>query len=342
MAIARPLQLQPILLPKVWGGERLRAFVAEEDLGEEGWPDGEPIGEVWLVCDRDETTSVIASGPFAGRTLSGLMLSEREALLGRMAPSEKGGFPLLVKLLEARENLSVQVHPDSVAADALGSSPKSKCWYVLDAEPGAEVFLGMAPGVDAADFARGAVTPEIVDLLQRFRVHAGDGVDVPASTVHSVCAGVALLEVQNNCDTTYRIFDWDRTGLDGGPRETHVDEALRSIDYGAAATGPWPVESGEEEEHEGAPVNQHATLRDGEIFQAEILDLHAPEELAAPGEPTVLVGLTGRGRLDTGDGESYPLTKGITWLLPADLESARVADACGNLRILRARTKRTR
>ena len=162
---------------------------------------------------------------------------------------------------------------------------------------------------------------------------------MPAGTVHSVCAGVALLEVQTNRDTTYRIFDWDRTGSTR-PAQT-PDEALRSIDYGATAAGPWPVESGEEE-HEGAPVNRHATLRDGELFHAEILDLHAPEELAAAGEPTVLFGLTGKGRLETGDGESYPLSKGITWLLPADLESARVADACGNLRVLRARAKRTR
>lgn len=342
MAIARPLPLEPIPVPKVWGGDRLRSFVSVAGSRADAWPDGQPIGEVWLVCDRDDRTSRVASGPFEGRTLSGLMLSERDALLGRIEPSDDGSFPLLVKLLEARENLSVQVHPDPAAAEALGSTPKSECWYVLEAEPGAEVLLGLAQGTDAATFARGAATPDVVDLLQRFPVRAGDGIDVPSGTVHSIGAGIAIAEVQNNSDTTYRLYDWDRTGLSGAPRETHVEEALRSIDYAAVIEGPRFLDGGEDEAHDGAPVNRHATLRDGELFLAEILDLHAPEELASPGEPTVLVGLSGKGRLETGDGEEYALSQGSAWLLPADLDSAKVADACGNLRVLRARARRTR
>lgn len=340
MAIARPLPLAPIPVPKVWGGDRLRAFVGAEDGTGVPWPDGQPVGEVWLVCDRDERTSAVASGPFAGRTLRGLMLSEREALLGSMRASEDGAFPILVKLLEAQQNLSVQVHPDVAAAEALGSRPKSECWYVLDASEGAEVLLGLAPGVDATAFARGASSPEVVDLLQRFPVRTGDGIDVPAGTVHSIGAGIAIAEVQNNSDTTYRIYDWDRSGLDGRPRDIHVQEALRSIDYGRVAVPPRSLDA-DDDEHDGAPVNRHVTLGDGDLFLAEILDLHAPEELTSPGEPTVLVVLSGKGRLETGDGEAYALGKGSAWLLPADLESARVVEACGNLRVLRARTRVT-
>lgn len=338
MAIQCPLLLTPIPVTKVWGGTKLREFVRADEEGGPSWPD-EPVGEVWLACDRDERVSMVASGPFAGRSLRGLMLSEREALLGEAEASADGSFPLLVKLLDAQQNLSVQVHPDPAAAKALGSTPKSECWYVLAAEKGAEVLLGLAPGVDATTFARGATSPDVVDLLQRFRVREGDVIDVPGGTIHSIGAGIAIAEVQNNSDTTYRIYDWDRSGLSGEPRDTHLAEALRSIDYEAVPEAPRPLV----EPKEGEPsVNRHAVLRDGELFLAEILDLHEPEELGSPGQPTVLLVLSGKGRLETGDGETYQLEKGSTWLLPADLESASVVEACGNLRVLRARTRSAR
>jgi len=338
MAIQCPLPLTPIPVTKVWGGTRLREFVRAGEGTGVTWPD-EPVGEVWLACDRDDRVSVVSDGPFAGRSLRGLMLSEQEALLGDSRPSEDGSFPLLVKLLDAQQNLSVQVHPDPAAARALGSTPKSECWYVLAAKEGAEVLLGLARGVDATTFAKGAASPDVVDLLQRFRVREGDGIDVPGGTIHSIGAGIAIAEVQNNSDTTYRIYDWDRSGLSGEPRDTHLEEALRSIDYEAVPEAPSPLD----EPDEDAPsVNRHAVLRDGELFFAEILDLHEPEELCSPGQPTVLLALSGKGRLDTGDGETYLLEKGSTWLLPADLESASVVEACGNLRVLRARTKSAR
>lgn len=328
--------MAPIPLTKVWGGDRLRSYVAADDIGVD-WPDDEPVGEVWLVCDRDEHASTVVGGPYNGRSLRGLMLSEREALLGDSSPSPDGSFPLLLKFLDAQQNLSVQVHPDVAAAKSLGSTPKSECWYVLDADDAAEVYLGLAPGVDATTFARGAASPDVVDLLQRFNVRSGDGVDVPAGTVHSIGAGIAIAEVQNNSNTTYRIYDWGRTGLDGTPRETHLDEALRSIDYEAAARPPGPVVLSNDEGGKTGSVNRAGFLRDGKLFQAEILDLHQPEQVADPGRPTVLVVLSGSGQLETAGGTVSALTKGSTWLLPADLESARVIDASGDLRVLRAR-----
>lgn len=338
MAIQCPLLLTPIPTTKVWGGTKLREFIRADEGAGLPWPDG-PVGEVWLACDGDDRVSVVASGPFAGRSLRGLMLSEQDALLGEAEPSADGYFPLLVKLLDAERNLSVQVHPDSAAAKALGSTPKSACWYVLAAKDGAEVLLGLAPGVDATTFARGAASPDVVDLLQRFSVHEGDGIDVPGGAVHSIGAGITIAEVGDNSDTTYRIYDWDRSGLSGEPRDTHLAEALRSIDYEAVPEAPSPLVEPKADE---PSVNRHAVLRDGELFFAEILDLHEPEELGSPGQPTVLLVLSGKGRLETGDGETYQLEKGSTWLLPADLPSASVVEACGNLRVLRARTRSAR
>jgi mannose-6-phosphate isomerase len=337
MAIARPLRLQPHAVPKIWGGSALREVLSPEDLSDAAWPDSDPVGEVLLVSDQDRHASVISSGPFAGRSLRGLMLSEREALIGEVTLDGEEQFPLVLKLVEARTNLSLQVHPDATAARKLGVQPKSECWYLLDADPGAEVFLGLGPGVDATSFASGASTPDVVDLLGRYPVRSGDGVDVSPGVVHGMGAGLVVAEVQLNSTTTYRIYDWARTGLDGLPRETHLDEALRSIDFGAAPQPPGPLCF--EGSGEAGSVNQIATLRRGERFEVDILDVHDPEEMASEGRPTAILVLSGSGRLDV-DGvedEAFPLTRGGTWVLPADLPSARIVDADGELRVLRAR-----
>lgn len=337
MVIARPLRLQPHAVPKVWGGSALRDVLCAEDVAESAWPESEPVGEVLLVSDQDRHASVISCGPFAGRSLRGLMLSEREALMGAVTLDGDEQFPLVLKLVEARTNLSLQVHPDETAARKLGVQPKSECWYLLDADPGAEVFLGLGDGVDATSFAGGASTPDVVDLLGRYPIRAGDGVDVSPGVVHGMGAGLVLAEVQLNSTTTYRIYDWDRVGLDGRPRETHLDEALRSIDFGAAPQPPGPLKF--QGSGGAGSVNQIAPLRRGERFEVDILDVHDPEEMASEGRPTAILVLSGSGRLDVDgvDDEAFPLTRGGTWVLPADLPSARIVDADGELRVLRAR-----
>lgn len=328
MSIACPLRLAPIPVPKVWGGDRLRGLVGD-GVSDGDWPD-QPIGEVWLVSDREGRASRVLGGPFDGRSLRGLMLSEREALLGDAQPSPDGSFPLLLKLLEARQNLSVQVHPDESAAKSLGSSAKNECWYVLDAEPEAEVLLGIAEGVDRSEFARDASTARVIDLLRRFPVRAGEAVDVPAGTVHGICAGIAVAEVQNNSDTTYRLFDWDRKGLDGAPREMHLSEALRSIDYDARCPAPGPLEF---EEHAS---NRRATLHGGAHFHADVLEVHESTEIGRPRVPVALYVVEGSGHLVAGDAEPVELRRGTTWLIPADAPGARILDASGDLRLLRA------
>ena len=160
MPIAEPLRFQPIVLEKIWGGRRLQPFLPE-GLEEPG-----VVGEVWTLADRQGSSSVVAAGALEGRKLAGLMLSEREALLGSAAPTSDERFPLLVKYLDATQPLSVQVHPDAKAAKRLGGEAKDECWYILSAEPGSQIYLGLAPGVDVVSFAAEARGPHVVDMLQ--------------------------------------------------------------------------------------------------------------------------------------------------------------------------------
>lgn len=332
MSLATPLRLLPRAVTKVWGGDRLAGLVADP------LPSQGPVGEVWICSDREEYGSVVAGGPFDGRTLRGLMLSEREALLGEAATNSEGGFPLLVKLLEAAQDLSIQVHPDTIAAERLRSESKEECWYILHATPGAEVYLGLADGVDARTFAARAATPDVVDLLARHTVRAGDFVHVPAGTAHGIGAGITLVEVQESSDTTYRIYDWGRVGLDGKPRATHLEEALASIDYDVRPPGPVraefrPIEGSDH-------VDRAALLVDTQPFRVELLELNRGGPVGSDGLPTVLVVLSGSATLTTATtdptAEPSRVRAGECWLLPADARDARIRDASGEFTLLRA------
>lgn len=321
MSLLDPLLFLPKALPKVWGGRRLQDFLPG-GLGQVG-----PIGEVWTVADRGEMSSEVGDGPLAGRNLTGLMLSEREDLLGSAHPSADGRFPLLVKYLDAAEPLSVQVHPDARRADMLGGEPKDECWYVLAAEPEAHVFLGLLPGVDAATFAAEASSHHVVDLLQRHAVRAGEFLSVPAGTVHAIGAGVTLVEVQENADTTWRLFDWDRPGLDGKLRPLHLDYALRAIDYDRVPQGPL------EAEYKGT-INARATLLEGPAFSVEAMRINEAVALDTGGRPWVYVVLSGKGSLVTERGE-WRIGRGESWLMPAALGQHRFCSADGELEVLR-------
>lgn len=333
MSLAVPLRLLPRAAEKVWGGSRLAGLVADP-LDARG-----PVGEVWICSDREERGSTVAGGPFDGRTLRGLMLSEREALLGAAEPNSDGGFPLLVKLLEAAQDLSIQVHPDAAAAQRLRSQSKEEVWYILHAEPGAEVYLGLADGIDARTFAASAETPDVVDLLARHPVRAGDFLHVPAGTVHGIGAGITLVEVQESSDTTYRLYDWGRVGLDGQPRATHIEEALASIDYDVHPARPMRAEFRAFVGGDG--VDRHALLVDTAPFRVELLELHRGGPVGEEGLPTVLVILSGSGSLSTRATETpLRIRAGECWLLPADTRDARIGATSGELTLMRAVPRR--
>ena len=328
MPLRQPLRFSPYPCEKVWGGERLRVVL--------GWSsDGHsPIGEVWTLADRPDVDSRVQGGGLHGRSLQELLRDDRTALLGSTRPAARGAFPLLVKLLDTRKNLSVQVHPDQRVARSLGGGAegKTECWYVLAAEPGARLYLGLRPGVDSDRLAALAASPGVVELLREWPIQAGQFVYVPPGTVHAIGAGITLVEIQDNSDTTFRLYDWQRAGLDGEPRRTHVAQALRSIDYQQVLAGPVVPES-----QATGTGSSGATLIDCPAFRVEWLETNAVISRSTCARPLVYVVLAGKGRLmvEGADGE-WPIEPWQTWLLPADVEGHRIEALAGELSLLAA------
>ncbi len=219
-----PFTFQPIFKERVWGGRRLQSLYGKS------LPAGAPIGESWEISDRPEGVSVITNGPLAGRDLRWLMEYHPAELLGAAKPVS-GRFPLLVKLLDAQDKLSLQVHPPASLAGQLGGEPKTEAWYVGDAEPHADIYVGLRKDTTRAEFERRLRDGSVADCFHRLPVSRGDAMFLPSGRVHALGAGSVIFEVQQNSDTTYRVFDWNRVGLDGKPRELHVDAALASIAF---------------------------------------------------------------------------------------------------------------
>jgi mannose-6-phosphate isomerase len=222
----------------VWGGRTL------ETRYHRRLPDG-PVGESWELVDRPEAVSRVASGPLAGLDLHSLWV-EQPTLFGPLTAPRSSRFPLLIKLLDCAETLSVQVHPDARAAAALGGEPKSEVWIVLEAAPGAELYAGLRRGTARTAFEaaldRGG--REVVPMLHRLSPAGGDMMRIPAGRLHAIGAGNLLCEIQQNSDTTYRIYDWDRRGLDGRPRPLHLEASLRCIDFEDFEPGLEPRDAG--------------------------------------------------------------------------------------------------
>ena len=235
-----PLTFEPQLRDYVWGGRNL------ERLFGRSLPEG-VTAESWEMSAHSSAPTLVDGGPLAGTSLPELVARYRTQLTGRRAAGavERGSFPLLFKLLDANQPLSVQVHPSDAhaAAGHSGETGKTEMWYVLHAEPGAEVILGVTPGTDAATLRQAASEGRIEERLNRVAVRPGDAVLVPAGTVHAILPGVVLAEIQQSSDATYRLYDWGRPCPEDGGRELHVEQALAAACFGhddAAASGSLP------------------------------------------------------------------------------------------------------
>jgi len=219
-----PLTFQPIFKERVWGGRNL------ERLYRKSLPPGATIGESWEISDRPGDVSVITNGPLAGKDLRWLMQHHERELLGD-TPSPDGRFPLLIKILDAEDKLSLQVHPPVEVAAMLGGEPKTEVWYVADAATGAELCVGLKQGVTREMFEKKLRTGDAAECIHRVPVRKGDAMFLRSGRIHTIGAGLVIFEIQQNSDTTYRVFDWNRAGLDGKPRELHVEQSLASIDF---------------------------------------------------------------------------------------------------------------
>ena len=302
------LTFEPILKEKVWGGRRLLG------LGK-ALPAGAMVGESWEVADLASTStggggggaarSVIANGALAGRTLHEAMGLWGARLLGGVRVSAEGGFPLLVKFLDAREHLSVQVHPSpAFAAGHAGAHLKTECWSVLEAEPGGVIYKGVRRGVTRADFERALRSGQgegVVELLDAVPAVVGECHNLPSGTVHALGAGVLVAEVQTPSDTTFRVYDWAAEYGRAG-RELHVEQALACIDFGPAPTAVRAgAAGGMRLETEYFSV---AEVRAGERFEC------------GPGRPTIAMVLGGSCECRSGS-EVLRAAAGTTCLVPA-------------------------
>jgi mannose-6-phosphate isomerase len=231
-----PLTFTPALKDYIWGGHNLEILYGRP------LPPG-PTAESWEISSHPNGPAVVDAGPLAGQSLPRVLEALRGDLVGTHAgwALERNKFPLLVKLLDAQERLSVQVHPQDeyALANEGGELGKTEMWYILHAQPGAQLIFGLRPGVTPEVF-RQAIAEDALDRwLHHLPVKAGDAVFVPAGTVHAILEGIIAAEIQQNSDTTYRIYDWGRLGADGVPRPLHVDKALDVINFQLIEPGPY-------------------------------------------------------------------------------------------------------
>ena len=300
-----PLRFEPIYQYRPWGGRRLANLLSAPLPG-----DG-PIGEAWLLSDRDDHPSIVADGPLKGRTIGQLLKQSPEQLLGKLAGRFRR-FPLLLKFLDARNTLSVQVHPSDRQTNYLpaGETGKTEAWVVLETGPESHIYAGLKPATTADDLRRAITSGTLVDHLASFRPKPGDGVFLPAGTVHSL-GDLVVFEVQENSDVTFRLYDWDHVDAKTGKaRPLQVDQAMACIDFAQGAIGPVvPMVD------EVKPVLRER-LFDCDHFELWRFGAESPFGVGAERTPRVLVCLAGDGQVEH-DGANYAIGKGDVLLLPA-------------------------
>ncbi|MGB6222740.1 type I phosphomannose isomerase catalytic subunit [Haloferula sp.] len=219
-----PLAFAPLYMQRVWGGRTL------ESSYHRSLPDEAPYGESWEISDREHEQSLVIDGPYAGRSLHDLWTNERNTLFGAGLPKCER-FPLLIKVLDARDDLSIQVHPPADIAPSLGGDPKTEMWYIADADPGAKLYVGLKKGTTRESFEAALEDGSVAEVVHAIKPAVGESIFIPSGRLHAIGAGFLIHEIQQNSDTTYRVFDWNRVGLDGQPRELHIEQSLKSIDF---------------------------------------------------------------------------------------------------------------
>ena len=300
-----PLRFIPHVRPLVWGGRRLGDILGKT------LPPDDSFGESWEVSDHPSHRSVVASGPHRGKTIRQLMEDAPHDLLGRDAPTF--AFPWLLKYLDARDWLSVQVHPDDDRAKRLwpGEGGKTEAWFVLDAEPTSRVYAGLLPGVNETDLRAALRNGTVAKCLHQFRPQTGDCLFLKAGTVHAVGGGVLLAEIQQTSDATFRLFDWNRRDAEGRSRKLHIEDALTCIDWKAGPVTPVRAEGFTEG---FAPVQQKLVVCP--YFTLEYICTRDTIALGGVGQLQALMVVKGRGRIPS-IAEDPGLKQGDTVVLPA-------------------------
>ena len=316
-----PLRFEPIYKRLVWGGRRL-STVLRKPIGEGG-----EFAESWEISDHRQGVSTVAEGPFAGLTLRDLVGRHGEAIYGP-GVGVRDQFPLLIKFIDAHQDLSVQVHPDDRRGRRLADdNGKTETWVIVHAEPGSKIYAGLNPGVDRAAMASALADGTVERLIHSFPARAGDCILIPAGTVHAIGSGVVLAEIQQMSDATFRLHDWGRVGLDGKPRPLHLAEALESIDFDAGPVAPLPTSP------EPVAGGTSERLSRSDYFALERLTLTGPGLVGDAERFTIVLGLGGTLEFRSG-GNSTRLELGQTLLLPASIGRCEVAPVDGQATLL--------
>lgn len=314
-----------LLKEKVWGGRRLSAALGV-DLPFDG-----PLGETWELSDYPGEETTVRGGSADGQSLRAMMAADAPGLLGRSRPTADGRFPLLVKFIDAGDDLSVQIHPPDGPQSPTGVG-KTEAWYILDREDGCGVICGLKPGTEKEVFEAEAGDKRVREHLAEIAVEPGDCVFVPSGQTHAIRGGVVLCEVQQTSDVTYRMYDWDRLGLDGKPRDTHLQQALEVVDYSLAPATPTRAE------FSGDAGLSSKELASCEYFRLVALEI-GPEggSLSTDGLAHTLAVVGGKGAILSEDDSFAERTMayGDTALLPGSLAGVRlVGDSEQPLRLL--------
>lgn len=301
---AYPLLFKPVYKDYLWGGERIASQFSRPNAPT-------PCAESWEISAHPDGMGTVENGLFAGKTLEELSAEFGVSILGTHNPDNK--FPLLIKLIDAKARLSVQVHPDEVAAERYGGEAKTEMWYILDAPPNAFVCAGLNAGVGPRIFHDALIDKKISPLLRTVSVVPGKSVFIPGGLVHAICEGCLILEVQQNSNTTYRVYDWDRTGVDGKPRPLQIQQALEVIDWHAPELdlqSPIPMKA-------VSPTNKRERLLRCDFFTLEKYVLCESEPIQPNGNSfRVLFAQNGSIAIQWNEGKMI-LPNGRSCLVPA-------------------------
>lgn len=306
-----PIRFEPIYQDYVWGGSRI-AKKYDRPIGKK------KIAESWELSDRKDGMSVVVNGPLKGQTLNQLVQEHGEALLG--VGQQFDTFPLLLKIIDAKENLSIQVHPDEQGAAELKGEPKTEMWYLLEE---GTVYAGFKNGVTKDTLKKALKNDEVEDLLEKHDLRRGEAVFIPAGRVHSICGGSLLFEVQQNSDTTYRLYDWGRN-----KRPLHVEEAMTVMSWNEEPQSKVTPHHLESDLH-----HQIISLVRSPFFVVERMDVFKHLHVAAiPKTFQIFFCIEGEGTL-TAQGHTESFKPGMTFLIPASCTGIEIDGKCEMLRV---------
>lgn len=312
MALSEPIVFEPLAMDRVWGGRRLEALFHKK------LPPGVPIGELWEVVDREDAQSVVHNGPYRGTTLNELWTTKRNEVFGAAYANHPAPrFPMLIKLLDARERLSVQVHPPADLAPSLNGEPKTEMWYFASTLPGANIYAGLKKGVTRERFEKLLREGHVEEALHVVPVETGESIFIPSGRLHAIGEGNVIVEVQQNSDTTYRVFDWNRVGLDGVPRKLHLEESMLSTDFEDFEPKVDRIESG--------------VLAQCPYFKVEKLTFSAPIPATTDGRFAIYAVLSGE--VTCGGAKFQP---GEFFLAPASLDGTEITPGSGEAQVLKS------